>query len=64
MNPNYLLDDIIVAPFDTHAAKAYDPIRAGHEGHNSDASRAVLVNRSKTFMSITENQNVNALSHL
>jgi tRNA(fMet)-specific endonuclease VapC len=32
-----LLDDIMVAPFDAHAAKAYGPIRATYTDRNRDA---------------------------
>jgi len=32
-----LLDDIMVAPFDSHAAKAYGPIRAAYTDRNRDA---------------------------
>jgi tRNA(fMet)-specific endonuclease VapC len=32
-----LLDDIMVAPFDAQAAKAYGPIRAAYKDRNRDA---------------------------
>lgn len=32
-----LLEDILVAPFDTQAAKAYGPIRAAYKDRNRDA---------------------------
>ena len=32
-----LLDDILVAPFDAQAAKAYGPIRAAYKDRNRDA---------------------------
>jgi len=32
-----LLDDIMVAPFDAHAAKCYGPIRAAYKHRNRDA---------------------------
>ena len=32
-----LLEDIMVAPFDAKAAKAYGPIRAAHKDRNRDA---------------------------
>ena len=32
-----LLEDIVVAPFEAHAAKAYGPIRAAYKDRNRDA---------------------------
>ena len=32
-----LLEDIVVAPFEAHAAKAYGPIRAAYKNRNRDA---------------------------
>ncbi len=34
---NSLLEDILVAPFDAQAARAYGPLRAAHRERNKDA---------------------------
>lgn len=41
-----LLDDIMVAPFDAQAAKAYGPIRAAYKDRNRDALDKLIASQA------------------
>ena len=44
-----LLDDILVAPFETRAARAYGPLRLAHQGSNKDALDKLIASHAMSL---------------
>ena len=44
-----LLDDILVAPFETRAARAYGPLRLAHQGRNKDALDKLIASHAMSL---------------
>lgn len=61
---NSLLEDIVVAPFDTHAARAYGPLRAAHRERNKDALDKLIASHALSLgVSLVTNNEADFLGH-
>ena len=59
-----LLDDILVAPFDAQAAKAYGPIRAAYKDRNRDALDKLIASHALALgVTLVSNNEANFVSY-